>query len=32
MLGVIGDDDEAAQLEQLLKESLIDTTGLDKKR
>jgi rfaE bifunctional protein kinase chain/domain len=30
MLGVIGDDDEAAQLEQLLKESLIDTTGLIK--
>ena len=30
MLGVIGDDDEAAQLEQLLKENLIDTTGLIK--
>jgi len=30
MLGVIGDDDEAAQLDQLLKESLIDTTGLVK--
>lgn len=30
MLGVIGDDDEASQLEQLLKESLIDTTGLIK--
>ena len=30
MLGVIGDDDEATQLEQLLKESLIDTTGLIK--
>ncbi len=30
MLGVTGDDDEAAQLEQLLKESLIDTTGLIK--
>jgi len=30
MLGVIGDDDEAVQLEQLLKESLIDTTGLIK--
>ena len=30
MLGVIGDDDEATQLEQLLKESLIDTTGLVK--
>jgi rfaE bifunctional protein kinase chain/domain len=30
MLGVIGDDNEAAQLEQLLKESLIDTTGLIK--
>jgi len=30
MLGVTGDDDEASQLEQLLKESLIDTTGLIK--
>jgi rfaE bifunctional protein kinase chain/domain len=30
MLGVTGDDDEAAQLEQLLKENLIDTTGLIK--
>ena len=30
MLGVIGDDGEADQLEQLLKESLIDTTGLIK--
>jgi rfaE bifunctional protein kinase chain/domain len=30
MLGVSGDDDEASQLEQLLKESLIDTTGLIK--
>jgi D-glycero-beta-D-manno-heptose-7-phosphate kinase len=30
MLGVIGDDDEAVQLEQLLKENLIDTTGLIK--
>jgi len=30
MTGVIGDADEAAQLEQLLKESLIDTTGLIK--
>ena len=30
MLGVIGDDDEASQLDQLLKESLIDTTGLIK--
>jgi rfaE bifunctional protein kinase chain/domain len=30
MLGVIGDDDEATQLEQLLKENLIDTTGLVK--
>lgn len=30
MLGVIGDDEEASQLEQLLKESLIDTTGLIK--
>ena len=30
MLGVIGDDDEAGQLEQLLKENLIDTTGLIK--
>ena len=30
MLGVTGDDEEAAQLEQLLKENLIDTTGLVK--
>jgi rfaE bifunctional protein kinase chain/domain len=30
MLGVTGDDDEAAQLEKLLKENLIDTTGLIK--
>ena len=30
MLGVTGDDDEASQLEQLLKENLIDTTGLIK--
>jgi len=30
MLGVTGDDDEASQLDQLLKESLIDTTGLIK--
>jgi len=30
MLGVAGDDDEASQLEQLLKEKLIDTTGLIK--
>ena len=30
MLSVTGDDDEASQLEQLLKESLIDTTGLIK--
>jgi len=30
MLGVTGDDDEASQLEQLLKEKLIDTTGLIK--
>jgi len=30
MLSVTGDDDEAAQLEQLLKENLIDTTGLIK--
>ncbi len=30
MLGVIGEDDEASQLEQLLKENLIDTTGLIK--
>ena len=30
MLGTIGDDDEGSQLEQLLKESLIDTTGLVK--
>ena len=30
MLGVMGDDDEAVQLEQLLKENLIDTTGLIK--
>ena len=30
MLSVTGDDDEASQLDQLLKESLIDTTGLIK--
>jgi rfaE bifunctional protein kinase chain/domain len=30
MLGVTGDDDEASQLDRLLKESLIDTTGLIK--
>lgn len=30
MLGVTGDDDEASQVEQLLKENLIDTTGLIK--
>ena len=30
MLGVTGDDDEASQLEQLLKKNLIDTTGLIK--
>jgi rfaE bifunctional protein kinase chain/domain len=28
MLGVTGDDDEASQLEELLKKNLIDTTGL----
>jgi D-glycero-beta-D-manno-heptose-7-phosphate kinase len=30
LLGIIGNDDEAAQLEQLLRENLIDTTGLVK--
>lgn len=30
LLGIIGNDDEAGQLEQLLKENLIDTTGLVK--
>src|SRR6185503_4632497 len=30
VLGVTGDDEEAGQLDQLLKESLIDTTGLVK--
>ncbi len=30
LLGIIGNDDEADQLEQLLKENLIDTTGLVK--
>lgn len=30
LLGIIGNDDEANQLEQLLKENLIDTTGLVK--
>ena len=30
MLGVTGDDDEASQLEQLLKKNLIDTTGIIK--
>ena len=28
LLGIIGNDDEADQLEQLLKENMIDTTGL----
>ena len=31
LLGITGNDDEAEQLEQLLKENLIDTTGLVKK-
>ena len=30
MLGVTGDDEEASQLEQLLKKNLIDTTGIIK--
>lgn len=30
VLGIIGNDDEANQLDQLLKESMIDTTGLVK--
>jgi len=30
VLGITGNDDEAAQLEQLLKENMIDTTGLVK--
>ena len=30
LLGITGNDDEADQLEQLLKENLIDTTGLVK--